>query len=75
VEAMTIEKEKPPRYVPIVTGLFWVAIAVALLFWNPESVLWYWVRNIIGGAACVFGLRSLWIGFFSPDEKLRNLMG
>jgi hypothetical protein len=44
---MTTDNEtKPLRYVPIVTGLVWTGVAVALIFWNPEGVL-YWVRNFL----------------------------
>lgn len=65
-----------PRYVPIITGFFWVAIAVAILaIWRePSGILW-WVRSIVFGLVATFGLYSLRIGFFDSESKIKGMIG
>ena len=63
-----------PRYVPILTGLFWVAVAIGILVvWQqPEGAL-YWVRGLVFALPLLFGLHSLKIGFFASDERIDRL--
>jgi hypothetical protein len=65
---------KAPRYVPILTGLFWVGISIAILFiWPAPDGLLYWVRGVIFTLPAFFGLHSLKIGLFASDKRIRNL--
>ena len=68
--------EKVSRRVPIITGLLWVGVAVAIMyFWPPpDESLWYWVRAIVIGLPMFFGLDSLKRGFFASDEEIKTLM-
>ena len=63
-----------PRYVPILTGIFWIAVAIGILFvWRePEGVM-YWVRGIVFVAPMFFGLHSLKIGLFASKKRINRL--
>jgi hypothetical protein len=64
-----------PRYVPIITGLFWVAVSIGILMvWEtPSDWVLYWVRGIVFTLPAFFGLHSLKIGFFASDERVERL--
>jgi hypothetical protein len=71
------------RAVAILSGLFWIAVAIGLLFiwatveetfnWVPESVR-YWVPGIISAPLLLFGLHSLALGLFGSDKRLARVM-
>jgi hypothetical protein len=71
------------RTVAILSGLFWVSVAIGLVFiWAtveevfnrvPESVR-YWVPGIVSAPPLLFGLHSLLLGLFGSDERLARVM-
>jgi hypothetical protein len=64
-----------PRHVPIITGLFWVAISASVwYFWATSSTATYWIKDFIAGALLLFGLDSLRRGFFSADTEINQLV-
>src|ERR1700692_4831555 len=63
------------RWVPILTGVFWTAVAVAIfVIWHPQEGFWYWVHRVGVSLPLAFGLHSLWIGFFLSNDRVRNLV-
>ena len=70
-----MSSQKSLRYVPILTGLFWIAVAICVLIaWQPppEGAL-YWVRGALFSLLAFFGLHSLKIGFFASDSRIDRL--
>lgn len=65
---------KAPRYVPILTGLFWIGISIIILiFWPPPDGFLYWIRGVVFTIPAFVGLHSLKIGIFASDNRVRNL--
>ena len=62
------------RYVPILTGLFWVAVSIGvLLVWRDAEGALYWVRGALFALPAAFGLHSLKIGLFASNERVDKL--
>jgi hypothetical protein len=62
------------RYVPILTGLFWVSVSIGiLLVWRDAEGILYWVRGAVFALPALFGLHSLKIGLFNSDERIDRL--
>jgi hypothetical protein len=48
------------RYVSLITGAAWVAVAVALVAaWQPEWSLWWWLRALLSVVALFLAVDSL----------------
>jgi hypothetical protein len=71
------------RTVAILSGVFWMAVAVGLIFiwsevednfhWLPEIVL-FLVPGMLSAIPALFGLRQLVIGLFGSDARLATVM-
>lgn len=62
---------RAPRYVPAITGIFWVAVAVGVIaFWPPPEGILYWVRGLVFALPLLFGLGSLRDALFASDEQI-----
>jgi len=67
--------ERAPRYVPAITGTFWIAVAVAIIaLWPAPDGLLYWVRGVVFALPFLFGLDSLRTALFASDEQVRLLV-
>ncbi len=64
-----MKDKKAPRFVPILTGIFWVFLSILLLFWHPDGILYY-IRNFLGACMLLFGINSLKIGIFASDKEI-----
>jgi len=64
------------RYVPILSGIFDLAIALGLfLFWSPESAgFWLWVRSGLVALFIYMGIGSLKRGFFASDTEIARMV-
>jgi hypothetical protein len=70
------EGRKTSRFVPYVTGFFWIIVSLAMLvIWpEPEGGFMYWIRYIVGGFIFVFGALSLRVAIFASDEEVDRVM-
>jgi hypothetical protein len=64
------------RYVPILSGIFDLAVALGLLiFWSPESGgFWWWVRSVPLFLFTYMGIGSLKRGFFASDTEIARMV-
>lgn len=72
-----MEGEQPAhRYVPIVSGLFWIAVGAVLwyLLYSTENTFWGWARWAVSIAPMIFGVDSLRCGLFGSDKEIRTLV-
>jgi hypothetical protein len=67
-------RTKLTRAVPIITGLFWITVAICvLLVWRQADGILYLVRGVIFALPAFFGLHSLKIGLFDSQERIERL--
>lgn len=66
---------RAPRYVPILTGLFWLGISIGILsIWpTPDSLLFWIIRYVVFTIPCAVGFHCLKDGFFASDERIREM--
>ena len=64
------------RYVPILSGIFDLAVVLSLfLFWSPESGgFWWWVRGVPVALFLYMGIGSLKRGFFASDTEIARMV-
>ena len=64
------------RYVPILNGIFDLAVVLCLLlFWSPESGgFWWWVRGALFALFAYMGFGSLKRGFFASDTEIARMV-
>ncbi len=69
-------KQPAYRYVPIVSGLSWIAVGAVLWYflYSSENTFWGWVRWGVSIAPMIFGVDSLWRGLFGSDKMIRTLV-
>lgn len=66
---MKSNEEKGYRFVPILTGLFFIGIGISI-FWVFGNNILTW---ILGGLPFIFGLSCLKIGLFGSQRLLDNM--
>jgi hypothetical protein len=64
------------RYVPILSGIFDLAVALGLLlFWSPESGgFWWWMRSVPLVLFIYTGIGSLKRGFLASDTEIARMV-
>ena len=64
------------RYVPIMSGIFDLAIVLGLLlFWSPEfGGFWWWVRGGLFALFAYMGIGSLKRGLFASDTEIARMV-
>jgi hypothetical protein len=64
------------RYVPILSGIFDLAVVFGLLIlWSPESGgLWWWVRGVPVALFTWMGIGSLKRGLFASDTEIARMV-
>jgi hypothetical protein len=65
-----------PRYVPILSGIFDLAVVLGLsIFWTPESGgFWWWMRSIPLFLFTYMAFGSLKRGFFASDTEIARMV-
>jgi hypothetical protein len=64
---------RAPRFVPLISGVVALAIAVAVLaIWTAPTGFLYWVRNGIFGLLTWYGLWDLKIAAFARDDQIHR---
>lgn len=73
---MRIMRTQSPRFVPILSGIFDLAVAVGLLFlWSPESGgFWWWVRGVLFAVFVFMAIGSLKRGLFASDTEIARMV-
>jgi hypothetical protein len=70
------DKERAPRYVPLVSGVVALAAATTLLaLWTAPSGFSSWVRGTIFALLTWFGLWDLKVAAFASDDQVRRATG
>jgi hypothetical protein len=64
------------RYVPILSGIFDLAVVLSLfLFWSPASGGFWWrVRSVPVALFLYMGIGSLKRGFFASDAEIARMV-
>jgi hypothetical protein len=65
--------ERAPRFVPLISGIVALAIALAVLaIWSAPTGFLYWVRNGIFGLLTWYGLWDLKVAAFASDDQIHR---
>jgi len=63
------------RYVPILSGIFDLVVALGLLLlWSPGSGFWWWVRGGLFALFTYMAYGSLKRGFLASDTEITRMV-
>jgi len=69
-------ESKSLRHVPLLSGIFDLAVAIGLLFlWSPEpGGIWWWVRGFLFALFVFMTIGSLKRGLFASDAAISRMV-